>query len=248
MRKIAMVVALVAGMAMAAAAQDNRDSTDKKMLLGIGGGYSTLGMSQLNDYQTQLSQAGLGNGSVTKVENGYYLNGELLWESGKGLYLGPRVDYLMANTGKVSNLLGETKIDQSILPVMIGGRYMFKDVNEAGTGFYDKSGFNAGLFAGYGWAWAKSSVSSNLINTSADSTGGGFAADALVGWQYSLSRTVSFGVDLGYRYAPVSEMKYTEDKDALGIKKDDVVKDLNGKTVENDFSWLLLGVGLNFKM
>jgi cellobiose-specific phosphotransferase system component IIB len=248
MRKILIAMACIAGMSAAVFAQDNNNTdNEKKRDLSIWGGYSSLNMKTMNDELDQLKA--LSGGDVTKVNNGYFFAGELtFWEVAPKLMLGPRVEYLMANQGKVSSGANEYKEDHSLLPVMVGGRYKLKNGDATGMSFNDKWGLNVGAYVGYGWATMKTSVKRPLIDTSVDATGGGVAGDALVGWEYSFSKTFGIGVDLGYRYATVPEMKATSDNAVLGVSKDEVIKDSNGNTVDHDFSGLIAAVGLKFKM
>jgi hypothetical protein len=234
--------AAVSGGKTGGAGGESGTTKDRKWRLGIEGGYSTLNMKEVNDnYDAVVGPLG----SVTKIENGYDVAGELMYDWGKRFSVGPRVEYLMANQGKVSTLLGTAKEDLSLMPVLIGGRYALKEMGQQtdvkNVSFKDRWDLNIGAFAGWAWAWGKTSFAGTDFNYSGNS----FAGDALLGWNYRLSRDWTLGVDLGYRYAPIDEMKYTENKD--GVRKDQTVTDRNDKKLKYDFSGLIANIGVGFK-
>jgi len=65
--------------------------------------------------------------------------------------------------------------------------------------------------------------------------------------KYAIAPNVSLGVNLGYRLAKIDELKATKDVPEIYVKKGDVIKDANGKTIPADYSGLTIGVGLTFK-
>lgn len=65
--------------------------------------------------------------------------------------------------------------------------------------------------------------------------------------KYAITPNVSLGVNLGYRLAKIDELKATKDIPEFDVKKGDVIKDEDGKTIPADYSGLTIGVGLTFK-
>lgn len=236
--------AAVSGGKTGGAGETSGTTKDRKWRLGIEGGYSTVNMSEVND----LYDAVVGPlGSVTKIENGYDLAGELMYDWGKRFAFGPRVEYLMTNQGKVETLPLTVKEDLSLMPVLIGGRYALKEMGEQtdvkDVSFNDRWDLNIGAFVGWAWAWGKRSVGGTDLKYS----GNNLAGDALLGWNYRLSRDWTLGIDIGYRYAPIEEMKYTEDNALAGVREDDTVTGQNDEKLKYDFSGMIANIGVGFK-
>jgi hypothetical protein len=235
------LLALIAGLAATGFADESGTIS-----LSLWGGYATADMSKFNDAQQQI--ASLTGGTVDKTDNAGTGAAELLFNVGDRWAIGPRVEYLMLNTGKITTAFAQTKSDQWVLPAMVGGRFFIKKY-EDGTSFADHSCVSAGLFGGYATAYNTTKVTTPFgLDTSVDSKGTGFAGNALLGWDYRLSGAVSIGIDAGYRYVKVSEEKASEDNALLGVTRDSVVKDLNGNTIEYDFSGLIAEVGITIRL
>ncbi|MHB9155100.1 MAG: hypothetical protein ACYC5N_05320 [Endomicrobiales bacterium] len=235
---------LLAGVTAASFAADGSfGAAYKKWRLSLSGGYATVNMTGVNnDFSAAVDS--FGSGSVTKITNGWLGAGELLYRVHPRLWLGPRVEYLQTNQGKLV-VPGATETeDLSILPVMAGVRYGIKQMSEeAGASFCDNCGLNIGVFAGWATAWGQLNPG-QVIKYS----GSGFAGEVLFGWEHRVGGNWMLAVDVGYRCAPVSEMKTTQDYPLLGASKGAVLVDINGDTLKYDYSGLIAsaGIGLRF--
>ena len=221
---------------------------ESKYDVSVWGGYATVDMSDVNN----LVNTTLGTtASVTKITNGFIFGAEGLYRIYDSIMVGPRIGYLITNQGKadISSVLAATtvNVDSSLLPVLVGGTYM-KDLSE-------KFSLGAGLFIGWAFAYATTElkVNSNFPSIVASSdnkvnyAGSGFASDIFVRGQYNATKSFGVSLDIGYRYAPIPEVKATGDVPGLGVSKNDKLTNINGSTVKVDFSGLLLAVGLHYR-
>jgi opacity protein-like surface antigen len=243
MYRLIIAVMLILEITVASFAADrNCELMAKRWKIALSGGYATVDMNDVNnDYSN--SAASFGGGSVTKIQNGWYGALEALFNVYPRLALGPRVEYLKTNQGQLSVPgFGQTE-DLSIVPIMVGGRYSLKAMSDcAGGSFCDNCGLTLGLFLGGSTAWGQLDSGQTIKYG-----GGGFAAEALLGWEHRVVDDLLLGLDVGYRYAPVTEMKTSQDYFDLGITKDTPIVDINGNTLKYDFSGLVLGVSVGYK-
>jgi hypothetical protein len=249
--KITMALLLMTGTCAAGYAQNKENDRNTAFNFSLWGGYATVNMTDVNNNLHAANNAAANIGSVTEINNGTALAAEGTFVVSPGFSIGPRVEYLICNQGKLSlpsNLLlnTETKEDLTLVPVMLGFRYVFVGL---GTGF----SLSAGAFAGWGFAYGKNTVnvSSGLlgIGSTSDSyqyEGGAPVGNALLGALIRLGSNVSLGIDAGYRYAPVTEMKASEDALALGVRNGSTINDIAGNKLKFDFSGMILNAGLHF--
>lgn len=231
-------VLLMLGTAVAAFAADG-PSCMCKWKLSVSGGYATVDMKDVNNDYEALP----GRGGVTKVANGWLGAAEGMYEVSSHIGLGLRVEYLKTNQGKYSFLTREFKEDLSIVPVMVGARYRLKRMSDTfGGSFCDNCGLNLGLFIGASSAWGQISDGQTIKYQ-----GAGVAGDILLGWEHRLWHNWMVGIDLGYRYAPIDEMKTSEDYPVLGISKNATITDRNGNKLKYDFSGLIATIGVGYK-
>lgn len=105
--------------------------------------------------------------------------------------------------------------------------------------------FKVGAWGGMGFAGAKNS--SPMGDALMD--GSGVVAEGLASARYKLMPLVSLGLDLGYRYAKITNMEYSADLAIpaynVSIKKGDAVKDSSGAAMPFDYSGLNVGLSLN---
>jgi opacity protein-like surface antigen len=236
MYRLIMAVVLTAAVASSSYAADR--TKDRKWMIGIAGGYATVDMNDVNKDYDVIADAG----SVTKIDSGWMGALEGLYKVHPRLAVGPRVEYLVTNQGKLRVGGISEKEDLSLMPVLIGGRYALKSMREEGNTFCDRCGLNLGLFVGWGFAWGQLDAGQTIKYSGSD-----FAGDVMLGWQHRLSSNWVLGIDLGYRYVPVSEMKTSEDLPALGIRKDIPIVNAQGSKLKYDFSGLLATIGLGYR-
>jgi len=171
--------------------------------------------------------------------------------------IGPRVEFVNAFEGKAESsgsvtipLLGtvtETITDKygvSLIPIMLGISY------DASFPMVPIS-VKGGIYGGYGIATAYSDLSASEAGISAPAenetmSGSGFVGEILLSGDYSFAPFFSLGLNVGYRIANISQMKYTADVPDLSITKNSVVKDINQNTLPFDYSGLMVGLALNF--
>lgn len=236
-----MVRALLAFVFVALAASAsfayNDDIIAKRWKLDISGGYTTFVMTDVNDDYDAISAV-----PPTKIDNGTLGAVEWLYRASPAFALGARMEYLTANQGKANVLGFDVKEDLSMLPVMVGGRYALKRMSERpGETFCENCGLSLGAFIGYATAWGRTSN-----DTTIKYSGSGFAGDILFGWEHRIVNDIRLGLNLGYRYAPVSEMQTTQDYPDLGASKGATIIDSSGNTLEYDFSGMIATLGVGF--
>jgi len=211
-----------------------------------------------------------GSTSLTKFGSGIFLAVDAGYEVLSGIFIGPKIVYLSCSQAKLtaefSSFFGfaniEQTVDASLIPLMVGGRYSTK--------ITDKISLLGGIYLGYGLANYKSVKKSEEIyyefvitnlksgvkmanslqpsqNVEVPADGSGFVGEISADVKYAITPNVSLGVNLGYRLAKIDELKATKDVPEFNIKKGDVIKDENGKTIPADYSGLTIGVGLTFK-
>jgi hypothetical protein len=221
-------------------------SAQAKIDLRVTGGYTTFAMDDVNRF---LHDNDSGTGQVTKVNDGFMLAGDLLFpiESAPNLSLGPRVEYLSCARGKAFDGTNTTTIDQYMIPLMVGGRYVFP------TGS-SKLSFSGNLFmgVGLGYATVKTQAGSN------DYTGSSFAMDAGGESAYKVSDSIDIILDFGYRLAKVDSMSSggyggggsgssTGGGYSYAPRKASVVDTVTGSSIKYDFSGVFINIGANFR-
>jgi hypothetical protein len=236
----------------------------EKLNLNISGGYATVGMDDMNKtLQSTKEQfdlgieeiknsGGTGSTSLTKFGSGIFLAVDAGYEVLSGISIGPKIVYLSCSQAKLTAEASfggysgkfEQTVDASLMPLMVASRYSTK--------ITDKISLLGGTYLGYGLANLKSVVKfeqtgqpSQSVEVPAD--GSGFVGEISADVKYAITPNVSLGVNLGYRLAKIDELKATKDVPEFNIKKGDVIKDEDGKTIPADYSGLTIGVGLTFK-
>lgn len=116
-----------------------------------------------------------------------------------------------------------------MIPVMLGGSYDLKIPNtpvSVGAGIYAGWGFASGSFIGN----TEETITIMGITTKTDYksdaafAGGCFTADINAFSEYKISDMISAGLNIGYRIANVTEMKYTKVPDGSPYETGDVVE------------------------
>lgn len=249
MKKISLLLAtlLAAGAASVAFAQEQEGH--KKMSLDIWVGYTTVSMSDVNN---NLDTIATGLGSVTKMNNGFTVAGDFLFEVAPKLAIGPRVEYVYVSEGKIDSPLIQFKENLYLIPVMIGGRYNFVESSTTIVSF--------GLFGGWGFGYGQSQTTLPIISSVETTTkfdGSAFAGEALIGAQFNLGHNVYFGLDAGYRLAKIPEMDVSSTSlstsggggggGGLYAPSKAPVLDTSGNKLAYDFSGAVINIGISFK-
>jgi hypothetical protein len=250
--RLFLVIGLMAGLVSSGSARD-RGGT-----VGIWGGYTSVGMSDVNDNLDRVQDTIGAQGTVTNIKNGYSMAIEGLLYVAPGLQIGPRVEYIVPNEGKVAvdALLVNADVSQKLylVPLMFGLRYMLKDFpSEPGNGI-GRYAFSIGAFGGWGLAYGTTKLTSSSVlapgtevNSTLDYNGSSFVGDVLLGFQVLLSRTVALGIDAGYRFANIPEMNTSgSGGGSLFAPGKAVVVNTSGNKMKFDFSGIFANIGLNF--
>jgi hypothetical protein len=211
------------------------------------GGFTTFNMQdvnqQLSQYAGLLETAyGLHLEENTRITGGYYAGVDGLFTIMPGLKVGPRLEYLAANTAMLKmNLTDEARFDVAMLLAEAG----------VSTELPLSKGFSLqlGLWLGYGLAYSSISTAQagyfpKVNNLSGQDPLGEVTAKI----QYQVSRLISVGLDLGLRVANVRHMFYTADDLNSGIKSGDVLRSFDDpdKDLIFDFGGKNIGLDINF--
>lgn len=211
----------------------------KKIKVSPYAGFTTVGMAEVNDFlfggtipDTAKIQK-FGGGFLAGVEAGYSFL--------QGLYTGVKLGIILPgdatykdeysyNLGFYS-VTNKTDItySASLMPGMLGASYVFLIPNSpvyVGGGIHAGWGFASGSYE------SKNEVSQTLSGNTTTTTntnsaafsGGCFTADISAFGEYKISDMISAGLNLGYRIANVSEMRYTKVPDGSGYETGDVVE------------------------
>lgn len=215
--------------------------------VSLWGGYTAVNMNDVNN----TLNAAAGGGSVTKITGGYDIAGDFLYEVAHRLYVGARIGYVGTNQGKSSTITGESKQDLYLVPLMTGGRYYFRNADRPFN-------FSLGAFAGIGLGYGATKAG----GTETKYSGSCFAGEVLLGGEYQLSDPVSVGLDVGYRYAPLSSMStYSGGGTAGGgggggsgggggdgyAQKRAPIRNVSGGSLAFDFGGMFVNLGINFR-
>jgi len=215
------------------------------------GGFTTLTMGDFNGEMDKSAASTLtlipagSTVETTHVNNGLYIGADAGFAFFPIVKIGPRIEYISAGQAKlVVTTPGSTvtnTIDSSLLMAELG---VSSDWGLPLSGL----SVSGGLWGG--WGMANGSDKYSGFNTPADGTytlsGSGLTAEAAARLKYSIIPLLSVGLELGYRYAPIS--KLTADKDLPGQSDGDKkVLQKNGSTdpVAMDYSGLNVGLGVN---
>lgn len=223
----------------------------KKMTLGLWGGYSMVGMSDVNN---ALRAAAGTNGSVTEIKSGTVIGCDFLYEIAPRLFVGPRIEYIIISKGKASldTPLLTMSNDLYVIPVLVGGRYTLME----------KDGWNlsSALFMGLGIGYGQLKVTTAADPTNQTVTkysGSDIAGLFMVGGQYKVGENTYLGLDIGYRQLSISQMNVDNisvsslsngsGSNGYYAPSRAPVMDASGKTVTYDFSGIVMNVGINFR-
>jgi len=207
----------------------------KKIRVSPYAGFTTVGMATVNDFLfggTMPDTAEIqkfGAGFTAGVEAGYSFLQGLYTGLKLGIVLPANAKYTDENSSPLLSYKTENQYSASIIPVMLGGSYEFKISNtpvSAGAGVYAGWGFASGSFILKSEQTITFMGSSTTTSSGSDAafSGGCFTADISAFGEYKISDMISAGLNLGYRIANVSEMKYTKVPDGSGYETGDTVE------------------------
>jgi hypothetical protein len=218
-------------------------------------GYTAVNMGNVNDRLKIFAN----KKSVDKIDNGLIYGVDALYAISHEISIGPRVEYINLNQGKISGVLNiletdyfgnpldpmiyreELNVNVLSVPVMFGGTYK--------TGL-NRFTLSAGLFCGVEFASIKENYKNSTtfnpplisgirpINDSekfeSSSIGSGFVADVTAGGSCAISKNISLGLDLSYRYSSVIDMTmmdYTLQPIYQMITKKNITADFSGFSI-----------------
>lgn len=232
------------------------------------GDYTTVSLSDVNkDFEGLegiLKQTADSLGldalpKLTKFSHGFAFGATIGYEVIPGLSPGLRVGYLMVSPAEVSlkgrNVDLGIEVDikatgsLSLIPILLGVTYSYPIAEKFSIG----AGLYGGLIIGSGAHKMKSATTGQpTVEFEVPYEGSSFALCIESNADYGITNSVSLGVNLGYRpLATIHEMKTTKDVDMPGdipdIKKGEVAKDQQGKTLKFDFSGLTAGAHLKIR-
>ncbi|PKL92861.1 MAG: hypothetical protein CVV21_00525 [Candidatus Goldiibacteriota bacterium HGW-Goldbacteria-1] len=207
----------------------------KKIRVSPFAGFTTVGMETVNDFLFEnlasdtAKTSKFGAGFTAGVEAGYSFL--------QGLYTGVKLGIILPANAKLTDEYSipgmsskmENQYSVLMIPVMLGGSYEFKIPNtpvSAGAGIYAGWGFASGSFISN----TEQTITIMGITTKTDYksdaafSGGCFTADLSAFGEYKISDMISAGLNIGYRIATVSEMKYTKVPDGSPYENGDVVE------------------------
>ncbi len=211
------------------------------------GGFNTYKMSDVNDDFIAFANDSLlkpnGLATLSDIKHGLDLGGGLCAWVTKDILVSAEYERLFARSKADGNYLGTAYTFELKIPanaISLSGGYYFPSTSKA----------RFGLGAGVGYYWTKATVEATVGSvsfTSPDSSevkghGIGFHGVGLL--DYAATPQVHLGVQVGYRFAKTTELKYANDQI---IYKEDPVTGLETTTKEKaDWSGLVARGGITF--
>lgn len=160
------------------------------------------------------------------------------------LMIGARTGVIVSHPASAKYVVYSQTIKTSMIPLEAGVSALF----ELPT---TPLSIKAGVYGGYGFAFASFKNDVSALNTSFTQpyTGGCFVGELLATVGLKLSSALSLNFNSGYRFAKVLKMEQSEDVttvlDIPAGAKGDVRKDADGKDLAVDFSGFNIGVGFS---
>jgi hypothetical protein len=218
--------------------------------LGVSGGYTLVSMKNLNSnidtvYNKAISDPTVLFASKQHVTDGLFGCLDAGYSFIPGLSAGARFEYLCTldaqmkvnTTGFLTTTAATADISASLIPVMAGVSYTYSLPGlplsigaevYAGYGFADLS-INTDMETGY------------LAGTTVESFDGGcFVFDSAFKINYIFNQLFSAGLNIGYRTANVTKLKYTQ----VGINLPNYAD--YGKALQLDYTGMKFGAAVNF--
>lgn len=220
------------------------------------GGMATVAMDDINKLLGEWKTLGDLLGAATSksdVKSGTIIGLDAGYEISPGISVGTRLSQLTPVQGKVTwTVPGAQRAitaDSSLTSVMLGASY------DVASG---EISVPVGLYAGLGMASGKTSMKDTttagglLAAYDVNYSGSGIVIDLSAAPEYKVSKSVSLGVNLGYRLAKIAELKLDQDADmdgdgAIDSPKGTVVKDGAGNKIAADFGGLTAAVSVSYR-
>ena len=202
------------------------------------GGYTNFKMDDVNNNINLDAQEGRELGidiSSEEVKNGYVLGLDFGIKMNPNIYIGPRIEYLIPNDGKVD--AGIVQIFKYSLFAIMGGGSYEQELN-------DQFSFIGKLYAGYGFAGTEYKNKIWDYDMGYKGTGSGIIADLSVGTELQINNQSGIGIDLGYRFAKISKMTYSSNYPNWGVKEGDTIKGFYNNDLSVDFSSIFLNFAI----
>ncbi len=241
----------ILAVALALAVSGAQAEDAKKVSVGLWGGWTTVGMGDVNDlvdsgeeaYKAGVESMGGDPDKVkaTKVTSGFafglegtYAVAAGLGAPGDSLGVGLRAGMLMPGTAEVSYEEGDVKVSQKIessaIPVELGVRYSYPVSGQVTI--------DGGLFAGLGMVSVTDKYDAEGIgddvSVSDTYSASVLALEVLVGAGYKVTPEFTLGLDLGYRLLNAPKVKATADNEDTGVEKGDALTTINDDGEEED--------------
>jgi hypothetical protein len=202
------------------------------------GGYTTLGMGDIN--KGLDNDVVVTNGTEAKMQSGFYVGADAGFTAMPFLKIGPRLEYVQANTGSVTYSGGKDAIDANLLLMEVG---VTVDTSIPMSGF----SVLGGVWGGYGLAGSKITLTSSGVSDSVLGNGSGFVGEVGAQLRYGLMAGLSIGLDLGYRLADITNMEVSADNPAMSASKGQpMVTNADGSKGAFDYSGLNIGGAISF--
>lgn len=238
---------LIGVLSIISAASATEASFNESFKIGFDVDYTMLAMDNVN------SELNKGT-SVTEVNSAIapILNFDVALAP--FLFIGARTGYLFCMPGKSTyNLLLynlTSTLHSSFLPLEAGLNIKLQVPATPIS-------INAGIYGGYGFAFASYKNDESLLGQTSTFTqpfnGGGFTGEAIARVNFQSASALSLNVNGGYRLANIEKMEQSKDvryTDIFGItksvdEKGAILKDSNNKDLPFDFSGFSIGIGLS---
>ena len=191
------------------------------------GGYATMAMGDVNGVIDSAAGPGV---TTTKMTSGFYAGADAGITVMPFLKVGPRLKYLQAGEGKISNG-GTATIDANLMEYEVG---VTADTSLPLTGL----SVLGGLWVGYGMANATVNPGGLFPGSSQNGTGGGFVGELGAQVRYKLFMGLSLGVDLAYNMANIKTVNQSNGQTLLN--------NTSGGNAGFDFSGLNAGGALSW--
>jgi len=230
--------------------------------VGVNAGYAYANMDHLNnawEYVKQQTPESYGTAKATDFGNSIFVNADVGLGLLPFLNVGPRtgLQYVFPATFELTADYGMGQINYKetittmLIPAELG---VSANIAIPLTPF----SVTAGIYGGYGFAFATREITTNTLSIS-DITftqpfnGGGFMADASAALEMNILPFINISLNGGYRYCLIENINSTKEiKDPLTgdviVSADQMeVFPNNGDKLKVNFSGFQVGAGLNIR-
>jgi len=226
--------------------------------VGVNAGYAYASMEDLNNSWEDAKEAAKNDGrdaTISSFGHAIFVNADLDIGLVPIISFGPRVgfQYVLPVTYEESVYIDpvtatvKEEFNAMLVPVLFGAA---ANIGLPGMPF----SLTAAIYGGYGFGFASRGVelpsgTPYLTKYSTLYQGGGFMADAAAAVEFAVLPFITLSVNLGYRWADISEMKAVDKIDIPGVITVDAgeLPKIGDKPVSYNFSGINAGLGLNIR-